>query len=643
MLAQRLFRPGAAFAPTDALAATVGAAIACVAVAPGWGTSAGVVLGLMTGATIAALLGLHRARALSGALAAHGRDAVARARRSETRYRLLAEHAGDTIVLTRADRTRAYISPACRALFGREPDELLGLDFGDFLHPDERARVESAYAAFCEVGGRVTHTYRLLHKNGHYVWAESTWVTTPSADGGAGNDVIAIVRDVSDRRAAEERIAFLARHDPLTNLPNRSVLRERAEEALRHADRGGALALLSIDLDHFQAVNDQYGHAIGGALLCWVAQRLAGAMRETDAVARLDGDGFGILQTGLERPEDAGKLAERLLGVLAAPFLTDARPVTLAASVGIAVAPADGREFETLLQKSETALLRCKQEGRGAWRFFEPRMEARRGMVQALTLDLRRALAANEFELFYQALVALDDRRITGFEALLRWRHPTRGLVSPAEFIPIAEDSGLIVPIGAWVLRQACAEATRWPRQIGVAVNLSPVQLRSPALARTVRAALEASGLAADRLDVEITESVLLHEDEGTLATLRGLREMGVRISMDDFGTGYSSLRYLRSFPFDKIKLDQSFVRDLSGGPEAMVIVRAVAGLGRSLGIATLAEGVETEEQLERLRAAGYAEAQGYFFNRPGPSRAIAGLLAANRAAVAPKEAVTAS
>lgn len=264
-------------------------------------------------------------------------------------------------------------------------------------------------------------------------------------------------------------------------------------------------------------------------------------------------------------------------------------------------------------------------------------------MVQALTLDLRKALAAGQFVLHYQALVALKDRRITGFEALLRWRHPTRDLVSPAEFIPIAEETGLIVPIGAWVLRQACMEAARWPPDITVAVNLSPVQLRSPALTGTVRAALTMSGLPAHRLELEITESVLLGDDDTrTLASLKELRAMGVRISMDDFGTGYSSLRYLRSFPFDKIKLDQSFVRDLSGGPEAMVIVRAVAGLGHSLGIATLAEGVETSEQLDRLRAAGYTEAQGYLFNRPGPSYTVASLLAANRAG-APAETDTVS
>ncbi len=283
--------------------------------------------------------------------------------------------------------------------------------------------------------------------------------------------------------------------------------------------------------------------------------------------------------------------------------------------------------------KSETALRSCKQAARGTWRFFEPALEARRQSHRALSLDLRRALAAGEFALLYQAQVALEDQRITGFEALLRWRHPLRGLISPSEFIPIAEDTGLIVPIGAWVLREACAEAARWPGEIIVAVNLSPVQLRSPALAGTVRAALRAANLPPRRLELEITESVLLGEDESTLGALRGLRQMGVRISMDDFGTGYSSLRYLRSFPFDKIKLDQSFVRDLGDGPEAMTIVRAVAGIGRGLGIATLAEGVESEAQLERLRAAGYAEAQGYYFNRPSPPQAIAALLANNRTA----------
>lgn len=642
-LGARIFAPGAPLARSDVFAGIVVAGAICGATGSTLGMPLTVWPAVATGAAVAASVGLFRARALGRALATHGQEAVARARQSEARYRLLAENAGDVIVLVRADRTRAYVSPAARAVFGCGPDALIKRDFAEWLHPEDRARVQADYDTFCRHGGRVVHSYRLRHEEGHYVWVESTWVTTPSAGDSGANDVIAIVRDVSERRQAEERIAFLSRHDPLTGLPNRTVLRERVEEALRRIGRGGALALLALDLDDFQAINDQLGHAAGDALLRAAAERLAGAMRETDVIVRLEGDSFGVLQSGVERPEDAGKLAERLLGVLAAPFPVGTRSVALIASVGIAIAPADGNAFETLLLKSEAALERCKHDGRGSWRYFEARMEARRGMVQALTLDLRKALAAGQFVLHYQALVALKDRRITGFEALLRWRHPTRDLVSPAEFIPIAEETGLIVPIGAWVLRQACMEAARWPPDITVAVNLSPVQLRSPALTGTVRAALTMSGLPAHRLELEITESVLLGDDDTrTLASLKELRAMGVRISMDDFGTGYSSLRYLRSFPFDKIKLDQSFVRDLSGGPEAMVIVRAVAGLGHSLGIATLAEGVETSEQLDRLRAAGYTEAQGYLFNRPGPSYTVASLLAANRAG-APAETDTVS
>ncbi len=459
----------------------------------------------------------------------------------------------------------------------------------------------------------------------------STWVTTPAPDGAPGNAVVAIVRDISDRKAAEARITFLPRHDPLTGLANRAVLRERADEALRLAGRGGAIALLSIDIERFQAVNEQLGLMTGDALLCAVARRLAGAARETDMIARLDGDGFALLQVGLDRPDDAGRLAERVLALLAAPFEIDGRSISLAASIGISVAPADGAGFEILLKNSETALLRCKQDARGSWRFFEPAMEARRGALQALTLDLRKALAGKEFELFYQAQVALDDERITGFEALLRWGHPTRGNIPPADFIPLAEETGLIVPIGAWALRHACVEAARWPRDVTLAVNLSPVQLRSPALTRMVRDALEASGLAPRQLELEITETILLEEDEPTVKCLRQLRGMGVRIALDDFGTGYASLRYLRSFPFDKIKLDKSFVRDLAAGAEAMTIVRAVAGLGRGLGIRTLAEGVETTEQLARLRTAGYAEAQGFYFSRPGPAHTVAELLAFRR------------
>ncbi len=636
------FTPARPLAPTDGLGALAALAGAFVLAEPVWGAAAGAALGLSTGFAAAAALGLRRVRSAGRALAGREREAAASLRDSEARYRLLAEHAGDMIVLVRADRTRAYVSPSCRALLGYEPDELRGTDFARFVHPEDRARVEASYAAFCSAGGRTNSIYRLGHRDGSYRWIEATWVTI-AGDDAAGTEVVSIVRDISERKAAEERIAFLSRHDPLTGLANRVLLRERVEEALRFAERGGALALLSLDLDRFQAVNDELGHAAGDALLRAAAHRLAGAVREADTVARLDGDGFAVLQASIERPEDAGRLADRLLASLAAPFQIEDRQVSLLASAGIAVAPADGAGFEGLLQKSEAALLRCKHEGRGAWRFFEPGMEARRRMVQTLTLDLRKALAAAEFELFYQAQVALGDGRITGVEALLRWRHPVRGLVSPSEFIPVAEDSGLIVPIGAWVLRQACHQAARWPDDIVIAVNLSAVQIRSPALLGTVRAALEASGLPASRLELEITESVLLDEAEPTLAALRGLREMGVRIAMDDFGTGYSSLHYLRSFPWDKIKLDQSFVRDLSAVPDSTAIVRAVAGLGRSMGIATLAEGVENAEQLDRLRAAGYGEAQGYFFNRPGPASAFTDLLAADRAIAPPRRAVAAA
>ncbi|MEO8714772.1 MAG: diguanylate cyclase, partial [Acetobacteraceae bacterium] len=445
-LAQRLFPPGAPLAPSDAIGGAIVAAAVWGAIwaaaAPGAGASVGAVPGLAAGTAIAASLGLRRARALGSALAAHGREAAARARQSEARYRLLADHAGDMIVLSRADRTRIYVSPACRALLGWEPEEMLHVDFGGFVHPEDRARVVSAYAAFCQTGGRTGSVYRLRHKAGHYVWVEVTQVTAPASDAAAtGYDVVGVVRDISQRKTAEDQVAYLSRHDLLTGLPNREVLRERAGEALRHVDRGAAVALLSIDLDRFQVVNDQFGHASGDALLWAVAQRLVGGLHEGDAIARLDGDAFTVLATGLDRPEDAGRQAERLLAVLGAPLAVADGQVTLTASIGIAVAPADGTDFEKLLQKSETALLRCKQDARGAWRFFEPGMDARRGIVQALTLDLRKALAAEEFELFYQALVALDDRRITGFEALLRWRHPTRGLVSPAEFIPIAEDA----------------------------------------------------------------------------------------------------------------------------------------------------------------------------------------------------------
>ena len=435
-------------------------------------------------------------------------------------------------------------------------------------------------------------------------------------------------QDITEATKAEARIAHMARHDALTDLPNRLFFRERVEYALADMRRSEHLAVLCLDLDRFKIVNDTLGHPMGDRLLVAVGHRLRESLRESDIVARLGGDEFAIVQIGAtEQPAEAAGLAGRLVDVISAPYELEGQQVVVNVSIGVAVAPTDGHDADQLLKNADMALYRAKADGRGTYRFFEREMDALTQARRALELDLRAALKIGEFELYYQPIVALSTGQITTFEALVRWHHPSRGLISPADFIPLAEETGLIVPLGEWVLRQACIEATRWPNQIHVAVNLSPVQFKNRTLAQTVFSALAASRLAPGRLELEITESVLLQDNVVTTETLHTLRNFGVGISMDDFGTGYSSLSYIRSFPFDKIKIDRSFINELSTREDCMAIVRAVTGLGASLKMSTTAEGVETMEQLEALRDAGCTEIQGYLVSRPVPASQLGELL----------------
>jgi diguanylate cyclase (GGDEF)-like protein len=446
----------------------------------------------------------------------------------------------------------------------------------------------------------------------------------PLSTGGA----VTIHMDVTEKRNSERQIAFLARHDALTGLANRVQLREHIERTLEALKPGAQASVLCVDLDHFKIVNDTLGHSVGDRLLCAVSARLRDLAGDGDLVSRTGGDEFAIVQSGAEPAmETAAALAARIVEALSVPFELGDHHAVIGASVGIAMAPADGNDADRLLKNADLALYRAKEDGRGAFHFFETEMDVTVQARRILELDLRKAIPAGEFEVFYQPIVNLAEDRISGFEALVRWNHPTRGRVSPMEFIPLAEQTGLIVAIGEWVVRQACAEARTWPSDLRVAVNVSPVQIRSRNLVSSVMSALAAAGLPSDRLEIEITETVLMHDDAATLAVLHQLHDLGVRISMDDFGTGYSSLSYLRSFPFDKIKIDQSFVRDLLHRPDSIAIIRAVAALGKSFGMCTLAEGVETREQLEKMRAEGCTEVQGYFYSRPVPAGEVARLL----------------
>jgi diguanylate cyclase (GGDEF)-like protein/PAS domain S-box-containing protein len=430
--------------------------------------------------------------------------------------------------------------------------------------------------------------------------------------------------DITEQRQAEARIAYMAHHDALTGLPNRTLLHERLDQAIERVGRGEALAVHCLDLDRFKEVNDTLGHAIGDALLQAVTARVAGCIRETDTLGRVSGDEFTVIQCPITSPEEAVAVAARIVEVVQEPFSLMGHQVMIGTSVGVALAPKDGVDGEMLLRNADLALYKAKQDRRGTYRFFEAGMNWHLQSRRDLEVALRNALQNGEFEVYYQPLLNLEHNRVCSFEALIRWNRPQVGLVSPADFIPLAEETGLINQIGEWVMRQACREAASWPEHIMVSVNLSSVQFKNRTLVQMIMSALAASGLAPSRLELEITESTLLQDSDSALEMLKGLRLLGVKIALDDFGTGYSSLSYLQSFPFDKIKIDRSFIRDLESGNEnALAIVSAVVQLGSSLGMTTTAEGVETADQLEIVRSRGCTEIQGYLLSPPKPAQQI--------------------
>jgi diguanylate cyclase (GGDEF)-like protein len=437
------------------------------------------------------------------------------------------------------------------------------------------------------------HTFKIRHR--------------PMPDGGW----VATHEDITEQRRSEVKIEYMAHHDSLTDLANRVLLNERLERAL--------------------AVNDTFGHPAGDKLLKIVADRLRGIVRETDTIARMGGDEFVIVQAPIADPADATALAQRIIGLISEPFDIDGHQAVIGASIGIAVGPGDGLRPDKLLRNADLALYRAKGDGRGTFRFFEPAMDLQMQTRRIMERDLRKALPAGEFELYYQPVVNLASNEISGFEALIRWNHPEKGLIAPAAFIPLAEEIGFIVPMGEWVIRQACATAAQWPGDLHVAVNISAAQFRGPGLMQVIVGALAASGLHPTRLEIEITETVLLQNRETTLAVLHQLRALGIRIAMDDFGTGYSSLTYLQCFPFDKIKIDRSFVKDITENAGSLNIVRAVAALANGMGMTATAEGVETRQQLDRITSEGCTEMQGYLFSRPLPAQEIERLFLSGR------------
>ncbi|WP_165982333.1 EAL domain-containing protein [Dankookia rubra] len=520
-----------------------------------------------------------------------------------------------------------YANPEAARLFAHTRIEMQGASLRALLRGDPRSD------ALIEGYAGVLASGEPLHREVSYaVPRGELWIRSQTMR--LGDGIAIVFEDITERKAAEAHIRHLALHDALTGLPNRIAFQERLAEAVA-AKQG--VAVLSLDLDGFRVVNDALGHGVGDALLREAAARLGLCIEPEDLAARLGGDEFALLLSGAPPATLAGEtlrsraagMARRLREALTRPFLLGEYRASIGVTIGIAVAERDQPvpQPETLLRHADLALFHARVEERGGLRFFAPPMAAERETRLLLHADLREALSTGAVTLAYQPIYDLRQNRPTGFEALLRWTHPRRGPVPPAEFIPIAEETGLILPLGEWVLRRACADAATLPAHVKVAVNLSPVQFVGGEVARVVREALDAAGLAPERLELEITESVLLQRNDAVLASLRELRAMGVRMALDDFGTGYASLGYLRTFPFDKIKIDQSFVRDAVARPDCLAIVRSVAGLAAELGMTATAEGVEGPEHLAMVRGAGCAEAQGYHLGRPLPLAEIGALL----------------
>jgi diguanylate cyclase (GGDEF)-like protein/PAS domain S-box-containing protein len=523
------------------------------------------------------------------------------------------------LVKNAIDQKIVLLNSVGEEMLGVSHDTVVGHASGDFMTA-ERAALYNTYDqmalqsedAIMLKEEHVTDT----HGRQRIIQLKKTVLRTPS---GEPDCILTLGTDLTEQKQAEARIAHLAHYDPLTGLANRALFTREMDAALSRVQRlDHKVALLCLDLDRFKAVNDSYGHMTGDQLLTEVAERLRSCVRKSDIIARMGGDEFAIIQD-IETPEDAQFLAGRIIEAMNLPITINDTTLEVGVSVGIALAPLDGMDANNLLSRADLALYRVKAEGRNGWCFYRPEMDAQLQSRIEMEHDLKLALANNQFQLYYQPLRNLDTGHIVSFEALLRWRHPLRGMVSPAEFIPLAEECGLIGQLGEWVLNEATQTAAQWPQDWRVAVNISPLQFRHKSLVNLVMKALKTSGLPAMRLELEITESVILEDETHNLAILNAIRALGVRIAMDDFGTGYSSLSYLRTFPFDKIKIDQSFVRDLPHVKNALSIVRAITDMAQSLGVLITAEGVETQAQMDALKALNCGEAQGYLIGRPAP------------------------
>ncbi|GEO83862.1 MULTISPECIES: sensor domain-containing phosphodiesterase [Alphaproteobacteria] len=531
----------------------------------------------------------------------------------------------DAVVVADGDRRIVAWNHSAETVFGYRAEDVLGEPLAKFL---PLAIAEEGDAAMSGKPGAWRHRQELKtqSKSHHEITVEvsgTAWQDERLNLSGLGF----IIRDVTEQRLADSRIAFLAHHDELTGLHNRNSLHRLIEDLLSQASgEVNGLAVVCIDLDRFKLINETLGHKVGDALLQQVADRLRAIAGHNDILARLGGDEFAIVRRGGQGREALALFAETILAALAETFDVGGHLVSTSASLGIACHPRDGRDCDTLLNHADLATYRTKLEGRNGFHFFEKDMDGQTLVKRGLENDLRGAQKRDEFEIHYQPQFDIATGALVGAEALLRWKHPDHGYISPAEFIPIAETTGLMVSIGRWAFHKACHDFATLPPNLGLAINLSPVQFRRDDIPALVSGALAASGLPSHRLEIEITESLLMERDAGTLDALNSLKAMGVDIALDDFGTGYSSLSYLHSFPFDKIKIDRSFVKEADTNNDCAAILQAMAALATALKLTTVAEGIETEQQLARVKALGYHRAQGFLLARPQPIDALAAL-----------------